>query len=200
MMSQMAQDCRLPDSALSTHLDGKTCVECGERHGEIWLTIEKAPNRPRLSEDRGRTRPKVRRLGAQSFTNHGAARVADLQDVTSYRYLRDDQTNSPIIRRRQRHILCSEQSSSCSSFPHLCPRRTSRSCGWKKWPPGSRAAKGRCGRAKGFSSSATTVRIESTNTFQEKRQKSTGKDRTGPTATRWIGRDACTRASTRRGG
>ena len=90
MMSQMAKDCRLPDSALAAHLDGKTCVECGERRGQIRLTIEKAPNRPRLAEDRRGARPKVRLIGAQSLTNHGAARVADLQDITSYRYLSDD--------------------------------------------------------------------------------------------------------------
>ena len=79
MMSQMAKDCRLPDSALPAHLDGKTCVECGEHRGQIRLTIEKAPNRPRLAEDRRGARPKLRLIGAQSLTNHGAARVADLE-------------------------------------------------------------------------------------------------------------------------
>ena len=82
--------------------------------------------------------------------------------------------------------------SSCSRFRHPCPPRTSRSCRWRRWPPASQAAKGRCGRAKGFSSSATTVRTGSTNTFRERRPKSIGKAPTGPTATRWIGRDACT--------
>ena len=42
MVSQMAKDCRLPDSALAAHLDGKTCVECGERRGQIRLTIERS--------------------------------------------------------------------------------------------------------------------------------------------------------------
>ena len=93
---------------------------------------------------------------------------------------------------KSRDILCSEQSFSCSRCRHPCPPRTSRSCRWRRWPLASKAAKGRCGRAKGFCSSATTVRTGSTNTFRERRPKSIGKAPTGPTATRWIARDACT--------
>ena len=90
MMGQVAKDCRLPYPGLAAHLDGKARVECRERLGEIHLAIDKAPNQSRAEENRRGAGTKVRRFGAQGLTNHGAARVADLQEVTPYRYFSDD--------------------------------------------------------------------------------------------------------------
>ena len=90
MMGQVAKDRRLPDSRLAAHLDGKARVECRERPGQVHLAIDKATNGSRAQENRRGARPEVRPFGGRGLTDHGAARVAELHDVTPYRYLSDD--------------------------------------------------------------------------------------------------------------
>ena len=90
MMGQVAKDSRLPDSGLAAHLDGKARVERRDRRGQIHPTIDKAPNQPRAQENRRGAGMKVRPFGTRGLTDHGAARVADLQGITPYRYLSDD--------------------------------------------------------------------------------------------------------------
>ena len=88
-MGQVAKDCRLPDPGLAARLDEKAFVECRERGGQILPTIDKASNKPRADENRRGAGTNVRPFGRQGLTDHGAARVADLQDITPYRYLSD---------------------------------------------------------------------------------------------------------------
>jgi hypothetical protein len=90
MMGEVAKDSRLPDPGLAAHLDGKAFIEYGERRGQILLTVDKAPNQPRAEEDRPGAGPKGRPIGAQGLADRGAARVADLQDMTPYRDVSDD--------------------------------------------------------------------------------------------------------------
>ena len=90
MMRQVAKDCGLADPVLAAHLDGKACVECRERRVQLRLTIEKTPNQPRAEENRRGAGTKGCPFDRRDLTDRGAARVADLQDVTPYRYLSDD--------------------------------------------------------------------------------------------------------------
>jgi hypothetical protein len=90
MMGQVAKDCRLPDPGLAAHLDEKACVECRERRRQIHPAADKASNQPRAEENRRGAGANVRPFGARGLTDHGAARVADLQDIAPYRYLSDD--------------------------------------------------------------------------------------------------------------
>jgi hypothetical protein len=88
-MGQVAKDCRLPDPGLAARLDEKACVECRESRGQIHPTIDKASNQRRAQENRRGAGTNVRLFGTRGLTDHGAARVADLQDITPYRYLSD---------------------------------------------------------------------------------------------------------------
>ena len=78
MMGEVAKNCRLPHSRLAADLDGKACVERRQRRRHIRLAIDKAPNQPRAKENGRGAGPEVCPVGAQGFTDDGAAWVAEL--------------------------------------------------------------------------------------------------------------------------
>ena len=69
---------QLPGSPLAS--TSKARVECRERRSQIHPTIDKAANQPRAEENRRGPGTNVRPFGTRGLTDHGAARVADLQD------------------------------------------------------------------------------------------------------------------------
>mgnify|MGYP003694692149 CR=1 FL=1 len=66
-------------SRLAARLDEKAFVERRERRGQIHPTIDKASNELRADENRRGKGTSARPFGRRGLTDHGAARVADLQ-------------------------------------------------------------------------------------------------------------------------
>ena len=90
MIGEVAENRGLADAGLAACLDWKAGVECREGHCELGSPVQQASNQLRAEENRRGPGTNVRALGAGSLTDNGAARFADLQNVSANRYLPGD--------------------------------------------------------------------------------------------------------------
>jgi hypothetical protein len=90
MIGEVPEECGLADAWLAGYFDRKAGVECGKSPGQLDPAIEQTSKQLRSEEDWRRPGTNVRAFSPGSLTDDNAARVADLQNVSANRYLRDD--------------------------------------------------------------------------------------------------------------